>query len=376
MNYVIRIGVVGCGGIAQVMHLPYLTATEGGGVPGIEVVAVCDVIKELGEAIGKRYHIKEVYTDHRDMLKKSAIDAVAVLTRHETHAEISIDAMNGGKHVFVEKPLCETIEDAERMIEAQRRNNVIMQVGYMKRFDTGYLIALDEFKKMRDIAHIRAHKYFPTLATGNALQRTEILRQGLGPMGLGFPVPEEMAKHLQAKRDRMILEQFGDKTTPEEKTAYFGLLSTSGHVLNALLGIFGDPKSVLRTEIHGAGDFVTSLLDYGDSVCIYEFGRTHHRWWDEGIMAYSPTKYVEVSFSNSHLKNRPAIVRVIDGSDRIFDTKITGTYDEPFRNEWDSFVECVETGEKPLVSAEDGKRVLEICVAMIENYRNKRPIPV
>src|SRR3972149_5668480 len=106
----IKIGVVGCGGIAQVMHLPYLTGTEGGGVPGIEVVAVCDVVKELAEAVAERYHIKEAYTDHNDMLKKSDIDAVAVLTRHETHAEISIDAMNQGKHVFVEKPMCETIK--------------------------------------------------------------------------------------------------------------------------------------------------------------------------------------------------------------------------------------------------------------------------
>lgn len=370
----IRIGVVGCGGIAQIMHLPYLTATEGGGIPGIEVVAVCDVIGELAEAIGRRYNIREVYTNYRNMLKKSAIDAVAVLTRHETHAEICIESMNEKKHVFVEKPLCETIKDAEKIIEAQRRNNVVLQVGYMKRFDPGYLIALEEFKKMKNIAHIRAHKYFPTLGTGKALQRAEILRQGLGPKGLEFPVPEEIAERLQAKRDRMIFEQFGDETTLEETTAYFGLLSTSGHVLNALLGIFGDPKRVLRTEIHAAGSFVTSLLDYRDSICIFEFGRTLHRWWDEGIIAYSPTKSVELSFSNSHLKNRPAIVRIISGSERTVDTKIVGTYDEPFRNEWDSFVKCIEVGKKPVVSAENGKKVIEICVAMIENYRSKRPI--
>jgi len=372
----IRIGVVECGGIAQVMHLPYLTAAEGGGVPGIEVVAVCDVIRRLVEAIGKRYHIEEVYTDHRDMLKKSEIDAVAVLTRHETHAEICIDVMNDGKHVFVEKPLCETIKDAEKIIDTQRRNNVVLQVGYMKRFDPSYLIALKEFKKMKNIAHIRAHKYFPTSGTGRALQRVEILRHGLGSRGLEFLVPKEITEGLQAKRDQKILQQFGDETTPEETIAYFGLLSTSGHVLSALLGIFGSPESVLRTEIRRAGYFVISLLDYGDSVCIFEFGRTLQRWWDEGITAYSPKKIVEVSFSNSHLKNRSAIVRVIEGSERTVDTKIVGTYDEAFRNEWDSFVKSVETGGKTVVSAEDGKRVIEICVAMIENYRSKRPIEI
>jgi predicted dehydrogenase len=372
----IRIGIVGCGGIAQIMHLPYLTSTEGGGVPGIEVVAVCDVVKKLVEAIATRYNIEQFYTDYREMLRKSEIDAVAVLTRHETHAEICIDAMNEGKHVFVEKPLCETIRDAEKIIETQSRNNVILQVGYMKRFDPGYLIAIKEFKKMKDVAHIRAHKYFPTLGTGRALQRVEILRHGLGPKGLGFLVPKEIAKSLQAKRNRMMLDQFGDRTTIEETVAYFGLLSTSGHVVNALLGIFGNPESVLRTEIRRAGSFVTSLLDYGDSICIFEFGRTLQRWWDEGITAYSPTKNVEVSFSNSHLKNRPAIVRVTEGSERTVDTKIIGTYNEAFRNEWDNFIKCVESGHKPIVSAEDGKRVIEICVAMIENYRSKQPIEV
>ncbi len=372
----IKIGVVGCGGIAQVMHLPYLTGTEGGGVPGIEVVAVCDVIKELAEAVGARYHIREAYTDYSDMLNKSDVDAIAILTRHETHAEIAIEAMNHGKHVFVEKPMCETIKDAEKMMQAQKRNNVILQVGYMKRFDSGYLIALEEIKKMKDIAHIRAHKYFPMLGTGSALQRAEILRQGLGPIGLGFQVPGEMNARLQAKRDRMIREQFGDEVTQEETTAYFGLLSTAGHLVNALQEMFGDPKRVLRTEIRRAGTFVLSLLDYGDALCIFEFGRTQQRWWDEGIIAYGLTETVEVIFSNSHLKNRPAMVRVIEGSEKTVDTTIVGTYDEAFRNEWDNFVNCVETGAKPVASGEDGKRVIEICVAMIENSRSKQPIIV
>jgi predicted dehydrogenase len=372
----IKIGVVGCGGIAQVMHLPYLTGTEGGGVPGIEVVAVCDVLKELAEAVAERYHIKEAYTDHKDMLNKSDIDAVAVLTRHETHAEISIDAMNQGKHVFVEKPMCETIKDAEKMIETQRKSNVTLQVGYMKRFDSGYHIALEEFKKMKDIIHIRAHKYFPMQGTGAALQEAEILRQGLGKNGLEFQVSEEMSKQLQARRDHMIREQFGDEATEEETAAYFGLLSTSGHVVNALQGFFGDPKSVLRTEIRKAGAFVTSLLDYGDSLCIFEFGRTQQRWWDEGIIAYSPTKIVEINFSNSHLKNRPAKVRVIEGSEKTVETTMTGSYSESFRDEWDNFVKCTLTGARPVASGEDGKRVIEICVAMIENYRSKQPVRV
>jgi predicted dehydrogenase len=87
----IKIGIIGVGGVAQEMHLPYLTATEGGGVPGIEVVAICDVVKPLVEAVGKRYSIDWTYTDYSEMLRQSEIDAVAVLTSQVDHPAACID---------------------------------------------------------------------------------------------------------------------------------------------------------------------------------------------------------------------------------------------------------------------------------------------
>lgn len=364
----IKIGVVGCGFIAQNMHLPYLTATEGGGVPGIKVVAVCDIVKELAEAVAKRYNIAEAYVDHKAMLEEADIDAVAILTTGD-HTKLCVDSMNAGKHVFVEKPLCYSVDRAERILQAQRMNNVILQLGYMKRYDPGYEIALEEFEKMKDVSFVRAHKYM-------SLQGREIQDQIIRI--LRFPPSKEtgyFGSLVKPEREDVMFEQLGE-TTEEEKLAYFGLIVVFGHVLNALLGIFGEPRRVLRTKITRGGRVITSLLDYGEYVCTCEYGRPSPKKWDEFIFAYSPKRNVEVIFSHSWLKNRPAIVRVTEVNRGAVTRTIEGSYEEAFRREWDSFVKCIEKGEEPRVSIHDGEMMVKICSAMIENYRSKEAVSI
>jgi predicted dehydrogenase len=376
----VKIGIIGCGIIAQIMHLPYLTGTEGGGVPGAEVVAVCDSSKEVAEEMARRYHIKEVYSDYKEMLAKSDIDAVFVLTPHELHAKQSIDAMNAGKHVFVEKPLCVSVKDSERIIEAQKRNNVILQVGYMKRYDPAYLIAINEFKKMRDIKFIRVHNIcshhrerFEVCRIFRGAQKTILKKEPEKTSPLKSVILPSTLPIMREEHDHQIFEQFG-QVTPEEYVAYWYLIAVTSHDINALRGIFGDPKRVLRTEIWSNGSFVVSLLDYGYAKCVFEFGRTNHKWWDEEITAYSDEKNVSVIFPSPFLKNAPTIVRVIEGSEITVETTIKDAYEEAFRRELDHFVKCIEKNEKPLTDAEDAKRDLIILSSIIENYRNKEPI--
>jgi len=176
VNLLIKLGIIGLGGIAQVMHLPYLTGVEGGGIPGIEVQAISDINGALAKAVGKRYHIQRVFSDYKNMLKSCDLDAIAVLTGGATHAPICIDALNSGMHVFVEKPMCFSSKDAERMIDAAKGNDVILQIGYMKNCDPGHTIACEQFSRMTDIFHIDIHKYYPVLMGPTALQAHQILR--------------------------------------------------------------------------------------------------------------------------------------------------------------------------------------------------------
>jgi predicted dehydrogenase len=115
----VRVGVVGCGVIANSTYLPGIVGMG----EKVELVAVCDQQRELAERIGAKFGAKQVYSDYDEMLAKAPIDAVVVLTNIQSHAPNVLTALKAGKHVYTEKTLATTLEDAERCIaEAHGRN--------------------------------------------------------------------------------------------------------------------------------------------------------------------------------------------------------------------------------------------------------------
>lgn len=113
-----RVGVVGCGRVSRV-HVKSLIQTG-----KCRVVSVCDLDNDRATALAKEYGIPRVYTDFSSMLRKEKLDIVHVLTPPQIHAPLSIEAMDAGCHVLVEKPMCMTVNEADEMIEASRRNDV------------------------------------------------------------------------------------------------------------------------------------------------------------------------------------------------------------------------------------------------------------
>ncbi len=126
----IRVGIIGCGGIAFGKHMPAAQKID-----GVEMVAFCDIIEERAEKAAAAYGAAgaKVYTDYRKLLKDVSIEAVYVLTPNRSHAQISIDAMQAGKHVMCEKPLAKNYADAKRMVETSRATGKILTVGYQNR---------------------------------------------------------------------------------------------------------------------------------------------------------------------------------------------------------------------------------------------------
>ena len=115
----VRIGVVGCGVIANNTYLPGIQAlTE-----TAELVAVCDQQAAHAQRAAARFGAREVYTDYETMLGRAPLDAVVVLTNIQSHAPNVLAALQAGKHVYTEKTLATTMEDADRCIaEATARN--------------------------------------------------------------------------------------------------------------------------------------------------------------------------------------------------------------------------------------------------------------
>src|SRR5215208_6695809 len=125
----LRVGVVGAGLVAQLVHLPLLRA-----LPGFAPVALAEPSRALREAVGARWAVPALDADHRALLRRE-LDALIVCSPNGTHVDVVLDALAAGVHVLVEKPLCLDPADADRIAAARDRARRVVQVGYMKRFD-------------------------------------------------------------------------------------------------------------------------------------------------------------------------------------------------------------------------------------------------
>ncbi len=125
----LQIGFIGCGGIAHQKHLPGMKPLD------VDLCAFCDVIEERAEKAAKEYGVPGavVCTDYKVILADPNIDAVHVLTPNVSHCEISVAAMEAGKHVMCEKPMAATEADAFKMLEARDKTGMLLTIGYQYR---------------------------------------------------------------------------------------------------------------------------------------------------------------------------------------------------------------------------------------------------
>ena len=131
MSEKLRVGIIGCGGIANGKHMPALKSFP----DDVEMVAFCDIIEERAQKACEEFGVEgaKVYTDYKELLKDETIDVVHVLTPNKAHCQLSIDALEAGKHVMCEKPMAKTAEDARRMVEAAKRTGKKLTIGYQHR---------------------------------------------------------------------------------------------------------------------------------------------------------------------------------------------------------------------------------------------------
>ena len=135
---IVRVGIIGCGGIANGKHMPSLKK-----VKNVQMVAFCDVVEERAVKAAKEYGTEDakVYTDYKELLKDDSIEVVHVLTPNNAHAPLTIDALEAGKHVMCEKPMAKTYAEAKAMLEAANRTGKLLTIGYQgrRRPDSIYL---------------------------------------------------------------------------------------------------------------------------------------------------------------------------------------------------------------------------------------------
>lgn len=151
----LKIGIVGCGGIANNKHLPAIKQNG-----NYEIMAYCDVDKEKAEKTKAQFGPEnaKIYTDYKELIGED-LDAVYVLTPNKSHSEISIAALNAGKHVMCEKPMAKTYKEAQEMVAAAKKNNKVLNIAYQNRYraDSTYLKRACENNDLGDIYYAKAH---------------------------------------------------------------------------------------------------------------------------------------------------------------------------------------------------------------------------
>ena len=345
----LRVGVVGCGQIAQVMHLRFLEE-----LPQFRIAGVCDLSPTVVERIGERYGAPVRCTDYAELVTRNDVDAVAVLTME--HADVAIMAAEAGKHLFIEKPIGFSLTEADRIIAAVERAGVTAMIGYMKRYDPGYEYGAARMRQMDDVRLIRVHD-FAVDFTAHLPLFTLVTADDVPP---GYPVERQPA--IEARLREALGPSHADLVG-----LFSMLLMLGSHDLTILRGAFGAPAGVLYSDAVSENELL-SVLDYGPGRrCVVEVGvGSELLWWDEQLTAYGRDTIVEIGFPNPFVPYAPTTVTIRSNEDGAPVRKeIPVSHQEAFRREWEHFHQCVGDGSPPRTSLADARADVELAIAMI-----------
>ncbi|MCE3403581.1 Gfo/Idh/MocA family oxidoreductase, partial [Staphylococcus aureus] len=152
----IKVGIIGCGGIANGKHMPSLQKVE-----NVEMTAFCDVDISKAACAAKAYGTDnaKVYDDYKALLKDATIDVIHVCTPNDSHCEITVAGLHAGKHVMCEKPMAKTTAEAQKMIDTAKSTGKKLTIGYQNRFrpDSQFLYKSAQRGDLGDIYFGKAH---------------------------------------------------------------------------------------------------------------------------------------------------------------------------------------------------------------------------
>jgi predicted dehydrogenase len=346
----IRIGVVGCGRIAQVMHLPYLVALS----DRFELGAVCDLSLSRARGCAERYGAPTAHRRWQDLLAQP-LDAVLVASTGD-HAPVAIAAAEAGMHVFVEKSMALCSRDAERMIAAAHRAGVTLMVGTMKRYDPAYE---------------RLSELLPSVADLRLI-RVTTLESPIPPYVAHLPLihgGEDLSSELEAlerAETEPIDAAVGDADERTRRVYRTVLLNTLVHELNMLGGLCGAPTEIRSASL--APECVGVNMRFGDTECHLSWvllpGIARYR---QELACYAPDERLTLELPSPFLANMPS--RLVSeggesGTAHSWRREEIVSYDEAFRRELVEFADCVVAGRESRTSGADGLRDMRVAEAI------------
>ena len=351
----VKIGVVGCGAIAQVHHMPNLAELQ----EQFEVTVVCDISARTAEYVAKRYHVPKFVTDYRELLA-SDIDA-ALLCQSDPKTEAAAATLEAGKHLLVEKPLCFSLQEADRIISAHKHAGKVGQVGYMKVYDPAYEYARREVGAMDNIWFVQVNHLHPDNSLHVGQFHVERFDDLPGDSG-----EARRAAHVAARR-----EAVGDVPAHVERA--FGLLSGSMiHDLYGMRVMLGLPSRVVSTEIWRDGRAITVTLEYPNGSRGVASWVDLSNLWDfrETLEVYGDDKRVLVGYPTGFSRGilSTIVVQGVDERGTTYRKEPAIDWESAFRRELRHFHDCIVNGTPCRTSVESARDDIALIIDIIKCY--------
>ena len=357
MERIYNVGVIGCGQIAQIMHMPYINDS-----PMLRLHSICDISKAALKGVSERFHIpaEHVYTDFNSMVQDTDIDIVLVCCRD--HYAPAMAAISAGKHVYIEKPLAFNLRQADDIINNAHAHGVKTIVGYMKFYDPAYKYFQKKIKGILEhVSYARVHDYAGSFDFTNTIY-------DLFP---AVDLTDEVKRQASEEEDKALLEQIGVERRHLIR-AYSRILGLSSHDTILMRNIFGDDYSVPYATVDG-NNYLTAMLDFGRFKCAFESAFvTNRRSWDETFQVYSPELNACLEFPWPYQKNAPTKVHLNENEEGTMinvDKTVVSSFEEAYRCEWQHFIDCIINDKTPDTCAEEARKDIELADRVIKAVR-------
>ena len=317
-NQPVRLGIIGCGFAARRIHIPRLSQMK----DRFKVVAVCDINETAAQQASDLLGGVRIYPDFTAMSDEMDLEAVAILT--PLHAKFVEQALRMNLDVFVEKPFCETPEEAKQLSALSQKSQNIVMVGSMRLFDPAIKHLQDLVSELGPLRWVEVRDCCGQSLTVDASD--DLVASNFQA---GLPVPEGKSRNaLQC----LLLEFI--------------------HVISILRGVFGGPISCQEAGTMDDGWSLTGkLILPGNIPCIFgatEFGVVRAEIFDVSIRLIGEKGFAEVLFGDSNEKHGGKTQVNCSGKESV--TLISDT----FKLEWEVFYQAIKSRKLICNSANDG----------------------
>lgn len=352
-NEKLKIAIIGCGQIVQIMHLPYLYSSD-----LYEVVAICDVSNNVINNVGDKYNIphNRRFLNYENIFD---VDFNACVIATMDHYRPTLMAVKNSRHVFVEKPLAYNVEYIDEILELVTKNRLVAQVGYMKLYDPAIRYVKTVLEKIDSFNLIHIHDF------AGSFSFTEDLYKLFSAEDICEVLKNEMSSFLSHSKGCSL-----NKSHKGLIEAYSLICGISSHDLAVLRYLFGTPK-VLFSKVFN-NNIVVAQMEIDNIPIQFESGYIPYRKiWDEKISVYSNDANITISFPWPYLKNCPTKVSVnhddFDGNN--VNTIYESGYQEGYDLQWIDFYNCITNGGQPIANAFDARNDIVVASELINNHK-------